>query len=144
MSTEALARRAVAWKEWRWISGMVNTGFGRCVDATDPYDMERDGDDVQLVRWTNRRGISDFVEPDGELPDLDDKPTLGAIAFGLLPEAWGHPGDVVNVRVVYGDGEWWLRVPGSEPGIMRTIALNIDDPDAFAEALVCALEKSPC
>lgn len=62
---EALARRAVACKAWRWTPGMLATGGGRIMYVSE---------------WENAT----------TLPDFTDRATLGCLE-GLVAEAWNAP-----------------------------------------------------
>ena len=72
---EALARRSVACKGWRWMRGMSNDQ-GQTIDCVDlipgkAYCGEWDADMTAL-------------------PDLTDPATLGCL-LALVREAWGDP-----------------------------------------------------
>ena len=85
----ALARRAVACKGWRWRPGMAYWWLDdrdRVAD-TEPGDLRRDG---------------------SLLPDLTDPATLGCI-LALVREAWGDPRLVV---IYHGEAAY----PGQSEG----------------------------
>ena len=132
---EALARRAVACRGWRWMPGMldqydrrvldVNTGRNLGIpvwwtDAVggDCYEMYEDPDRAR-IEW------SDAV------PVLSDAATLGCL-LALVREAWGDP--LTYMMAYY--GRWTLcsdRYEEIDPG----------DGATEAEALIAALEAAP-
>ena len=77
--TEALARRAVACKGWRWVPGMLGAGTGLRLDELTQH-------------W------------EAEIPDLSDPCTLGGLT-ALLAEAYGVTLD--DVHVVRTTGMVW-------------------------------------
>ena len=84
---EALARRAVASKRWRWMPGMVDTLGNRAnEDGWPSYSTIDYGatDIVEVVTWKVR-------PPRSALPNLTDPATLGCL-LALVREAWGDPG----------------------------------------------------
>lgn len=119
----ALARRAVACKVWRWMSGML------AVDTSpdSPRPPQRLG--------------QKFSQPaDGRewLPDLSDPATLGCIEHGLLPEAWG--GRIYGTPVLMSRGIGWIVIDAGGPFIPNE---GLGEGPDIATALVAALEAAP-
>jgi len=115
--TEALARRAVACKGWRWMPGMLAVATEVCGYAPPPQRLG------QL-----------FVEPSDSrtwFPDLTDPATLGCL-LALVLEAWGRPTAFLH----YYGGNWFFDPQQSEP-------TNHFSGRTEAEALVAALEAAP-
>jgi hypothetical protein len=113
-----LGRRAVACKDWRWMSGMA-TAEGHRVVLVD--------DDVLWMVY-NEEGkckpgcVEDFV------PDLSDAATMGGL-LALVREAHFTAGLVpLNMR----DDEWQVLLPDGY--VLGT---------SEAEALVAALKAAP-
>ena len=76
----ALARRAVACKEWRWLPGMADQ-FGRRVMQVYPNELG--------FKWSNL--LENNVVRDADaLPDLSDAATLGGL-MGLVRELYHAP-----------------------------------------------------
>lgn len=117
----ALARRAVACKNFRWMPGMLTNHGARCL-----------GRDL----WVDRgeRGIV-YADPnEGEVPDLTDSATLGCLLV-LVREAWNDPHASVWYDSAYWHSgnrwSWWAKEQSRV------------DYDTEAEALVAALEAAP-
>lgn len=66
---------------FRWLRGMSNTRGGVVYEG-----QEESGD---LMRWVGRRGVTDYVTPDDDRPDLDDPATCGCL-LALVCAAWGQ------------------------------------------------------
>ncbi len=124
---EALARRAVACRGWRWMSGMLTLSGERMLDDGWPeYDVLEYGSSgvAECVQWN-------LKPPPGALPDLTDAATLGCL-LALVREAWGDP--LTYMMAYY--GRWTLcsdRYEEIDPG----------DGATEAEALIAALEAAP-
>lgn len=111
----ALAKRLIACKGWRWMSGTRYTiwpGMTLRVPDTTP-----------------------FAAPNGALPDLTDPATLGCL-LPLVREAWGMP---TGITVSYSsdDGLWGVSWSGATHGGW------CGRGKTEAEALVAALEDAP-
>jgi hypothetical protein len=94
---EALARRAVACKRWRWMPGML-------------YKQRRCGVRPEAATAPIIQG--------GGLPDLTDPATLGCL-LALVREAWGGPTlglwcDFVKTIWIVGDYEGELATAPTE------------------------------
>jgi hypothetical protein len=78
----ALAKRAVACKHWRWMSGMLRGDGFRCtwVDE-DERELAAPTWCANGIEWKNSRTGSK------DLPDLTDPATLGCL-LALVREAW--------------------------------------------------------
>ena len=124
-STE-LARRAVACKAWRWMTGMADTKGHRI------YGIMHFGALVTVPHKASETAVLNLCDA---LPDLDDPATLGCL-LARVREAWCDPGIYARqasrrlciVWAVYSYGT------GS-----RTYAVA----DTEAEVLVAALEVAP-
>jgi hypothetical protein len=127
----ALARRAVACKGWRWLPGMrvewvgMSTGW-RMLSETQS--------------WYEREGCEDG-EPGGPnaLPDLTDPATLGCL-LALVREAWGEFGMETFVRHLVGG---MARSPCWVAQTRDRFGWNAYEGSSEAEALVHALEIAP-
>ena len=141
----ALARRAVACKGWRWMSGMAIEGltmtsthglivvpYGRVLDM-------RDDDGMQMVSVSeylyDDEGVPEYRWADlTHVPDITDPATLGCL-IALARELYKEP----RLAVVPNGAGWsvsrvWLRSPHDR--VAGVYALE-------AEALVAALEAAP-
>ena len=113
---DTLARRAVACKGWRWLSGMRVTAT---YDLNQPHASETwvaDDDTPEDIRtdagvlddagraWLVDDSGSDAMDSLGtSLPDLADPCTIGGLLH-LVREAWGMPELTLTGRP--GSGEW--------------------------------------
>ena len=79
---EALGRRAVACKGWRWMPGMLGAGTGLRLDEMTQH-------------W------------EAEIPDLSGPATMGCL-LELVREAWGDP--LAHVAPVAGGWRLWLEL----------------------------------
>jgi hypothetical protein len=118
---EALGKRAVACKGWRWLAGMRTDLRERVPEEDSPYDSHPDA-------WADA------------IPDLSDPATLGCL-LALVREAWGNP-----KLCVWTDGDvsmWEVKA-----GLAFKKAGPIEDrhfvsfADTEPEALVAALEAA--
>lgn len=115
-----LARRAVACKGWRWMSGMLDTSGGRFICYADCGE----------AAWVRRADDGCEWLPVAErLPDLEDPATLGCL-LALVREA--HQQSSLS-PVKIGRDRWCLADYG-------TTALDGDTEPAL---LVAALEAAP-
>jgi hypothetical protein len=80
----ALARRVVACKGWRWMSGML-TGHGRLFERRGLLILQNGAPWVCVPD-----GQSAWFEPVAALPDLTDPATLGCL-LALVRKAWRCP-----------------------------------------------------
>ena len=134
---EALARRAVACRGWRWMPGMQALGgvrvFAVMGDTFDGMDTDSEYLDAPTANL---------------LPDLTDPATLGCL-LALVGEAYGDPSLYVRLsdttRQSDGVRAWevlgWLdpsRSPDGRGGSWRGWGYASE-----AEALVAALEAAP-
>ena len=122
-AAEALARRAVACKHWRWMPGMrwqTSDDHGRLDDFQPEY------------MWC----------PDRALPDLTDPATLGCL-LALVREAWGC------VVVTSPDHDYDYNEAMQGPHIIgwrvvETVRwMTVGEGATEAEALIAALEATP-
>ena len=115
---EALARRAIACKGWRWMPGTLPLSW--------------DGED-----WTAEERLTDH-QPEGmrvsdkSVPDLTDPATLGCL-LALAREAWRDPKGSV----------YYLAPVETEPGWFAEFGAHDELYASEAEALVAALEAAP-
>lgn len=121
---QALARRAVACRHWRWLPGMRSVSPGGHSRRLDPPPNATG----LHPWWTWSEG-----ECEEGLPDLSDPCSLGGL-LALVRAAWGKPGiharrRGVGIWAVYAD-PWLKRKPFGRGG-------------TEAAALVAALEAAP-
>lgn len=114
---EALARRAVACKHWRWLPG------SRAMDG-----IRRLGGMSEII----------FV---GRLPDFDDPATLGCL-LALVREAWRIPSLACTHEGGW-DADWNTWTVRNPPGRGHGCAIASMGCASEAEALVVALEVAP-
>jgi hypothetical protein len=139
----ALARRAVACRGWRWIRGM-NTTTG------DTFIAFSDCDEAY---WLAHPDDPCEVEPiAGLLPDLTDPATLGCL-LALVRKAWRCPTVYVRQsttrRVSDGVIAWEVCDLYLDAEACRALGLSREGSvgswghGSEAEALVSALESAP-
>ncbi|NDB82937.1 MAG: hypothetical protein EB127_09390 [Alphaproteobacteria bacterium] len=126
---EALGRRAVACKHWRWMPGML---------AIMPED--RDG-----IARPERVLDDEWLPAMDSFPDLFDPATFGCL-LALVREAWGCP----IICVSHYAGKWWLDLLGDDAAYGLTVTDSIvsalatlDAAELEVAALVAALEAAP-
>lgn len=119
---EALARRAVACRHWRWMLGMTTQGGCRVL-RRDP--------DGYTIGYPVKIGHMTEVRRDA-LPDLSDPATLGCL-LALVREAWGDPCATSRAYCGY----WGVLRPDGDMSCWH-IARGATE----AEALVFALEAA--
>lgn len=128
----ALARRAVACKGWRWMSGMLDTSGGRFICYADCGE----------AAWVRRADDGCEWLPVAErLPDLTDPATLGCL-LALVREAWNDPG-IACVTSSYINGRYHRRVVDGHHHGSTFQTMSQATYSTEAEALVAALEASP-
>lgn len=123
LELEALGRRAVACKGWRWMPGMITVDgvriYGCGVGVIDGVDNDSEYLDYPVERL--------------DLPDLQDPATLGCL-LALVREA--RKSDRIHLQYVHyfaGAGRWECLE-----------RYNLYSGGATeAEALVAALESAP-
>ena len=142
--SEALARRAVACRHWRWAPGMLIKTVGGPTDRIAGIDSTYIHAWAESQQTENPRGMwiryrLDRMNKHG-VPDLSDPATLGCL-LALVREAWGIP-DLYAAPVEYVG-------PGPAPA-WRAWAVEGPDLHVYttsgkteAEALVAALEAAP-
>ena len=120
---QALARRAVACKGWRWMPGMRTVERGTKLQHTHRLGDARRANWPEEYDWPHSLGLC--------LPDLADPATLGCL-LALVREAWSFPH--AHCYTV-GARRWAVSINGGSEflGVWST----------EAEALVVALEAAP-
>ena len=131
---DALGRRAVACRAWKWAPGM------RGVLPDTPKWCGR----VMSVGGAGKPwwSVSELRGPwpKDALPDLSDAATLGCL-LALVREAWDEPELYVRSSR---DDESWIVCAADHEGRERLMVLRSDPYRASeAEALVVALEAAP-
>lgn len=147
---EALGRRAVACKSWRWMPGMVaihpdgsvsRVLFGRGYSFVGAYRRELKTKSPSWWQgWSGQVQHSQYgyagFEHCTPIPDLTDPATLGCL-LALVREVVGDPG-IGAIRqfvgTMNGGDMWELIGEGGELGTYH---------QTEAEALVAALEAAP-
>ena len=134
---EALGRRAVACKGWRWLPGMLAWEAGRDVRLVGDSDVRR----VQGVGMPLLMACPAY-EPDafvcGLLPDLSDPATLGAV-LALVREAWGPVFQVSPLVNKHGATRWtWYANDIAEDHPEHEGGLYMSEAEALLRALECA------
>jgi hypothetical protein len=127
---EALARRAVACRGWRWMPGMLTLSDERMLDDGWPeYDVLEYGSSgvAECVKWN-------LKPKKGALPDLTDPATLGCL-LALVREAWMDP----EAHPALG-GAGWILMSGESR--VADVVLCSPAGRTEAEALVAALEAA--
>lgn len=118
---EALGRRAVACKGWRWMHGMSNSRG----EVIDRVDVE-----------TGKAYYGEWDADMTALPDLTDPATVGCL-LALVRQTWGKPA----VTMFWGD--YWQVVYASKVEDGCADHEHLGNGDTEAEALVAALEDAP-
>jgi len=131
---EALARRAVACKGWRWMPGMLIADNGEGVRVSGICAEFLHGAAAETP--VNRHGPAwmRLRRDSAQVPVVDDPATLGCL-LALVREAWSEP----ILSVAWAGGRWYVV-----QRILRSVdALRWIDTATEAEALVAALEAAP-
>lgn len=123
-----VARRAVACRRWRWMSGMLSV-----MPGVDVGRVLLVGDWVH-VSWDSELPAA-LCGPGEILPDLTDPATLGCL-LALVREAWNDPRLRTEHDSTYGDSYGW-RVMGGDDDEKSSRCIT------EAWALVYALEAAP-
>lgn len=141
-----LARRAVACKGWRWMSGMRYR-----LHPTHPW-FRYDGEDCSDDDGNPIPQAPPNLQSHNAIPDLTDPATLGCL-LALVREAWRCPTVYVRQgttrRVSDGVIAWevcdlWLDAEACRAlGVDRQGSVGSWGHGSEAEALVAALEAAP-
>jgi hypothetical protein len=121
---EALARRVIDCKSWRWMPGIRSLGGWRFISV--------DTDKVEIVNHLYE--IINFHKIDlphiaSSLPDLSDPATLGCL-ISLIQEAYNK-----KIVISIGSGWWSIQTDYKD--------WDGDNTSSVLEALVLALEAAP-
>jgi hypothetical protein len=112
---------------FRWMRGMSNTAGGLAYEGVDRDDE----DGPAFVRWAARHRISDYMLPDGEVPDLNDPATIGCLLF-LAREAYDDP-----TLVPHSDGLLWVvTIYDYKTGTEMVVAEEYSEGEALAVAIL--------
>ena len=126
---EALARRAVACKGWRWMPGMLLHDIG----TSRIGRVHKSGRDwVVFFGLTSEARLRRDTTGIGLSPDLNDPATLGCL-LALVRDAWRDPKG----------SAYYLAPIESEPGWFAEFGAHAELYATEAEALVVALETAP-
>ena len=123
---EALARRAVACKHWRWLPGMLLVTKSDNTFRLVELDFDANG------RWEWKGQYSTPV------PDLRDPATLGCL-LALVREAW--PDATTNHANFFDEDRNIVARWAVHKGLAHDAGLYLYSTEA--EALVAALEAAP-
>lgn len=127
-STEALARRAVACRGWRWMQGMLIADNGAGVRFLWEDDRYLHGMAAEAS------GLWMRMNKDRErLPDLTDPATLGCL-LALVREAWSQP----SATTLAHRGRWYVVYEDTHASSWIAACMPTE-----AEALIAALEAAP-
>lgn len=135
--SEALARRAVACRHWRWAPGMLIKTVGGPTDRIAGIDSTYIHAWAESQQTENPRGMwiryrLDRMDKHG-VPDLSDPATVGAL-LALVREAWGDP--CLHVGLL--PARWGVWTSQNMP-LHECVGKALTE----AEALVAALEAAP-
>lgn len=133
----ALAKRAVACKGWRWMTGMLRGDGFRCtwVDE-DERELAAPTWCANGIEWKNGRTGSK------DLPDLTDPATLGCL-LALVREAWQDRGLAAVTAAYTHERGYQFRVVGGHHHGSAFMGMSLRSYGTEAEALVAALEAAP-
>lgn len=129
---EALARRAVACKRWRWIPGMLSDE-GRVVEINVHGLLV--GYTTGIILKSGAQGWPRAWEASASLrlPDLTDPATLGCL-LALVRKVWGDSQAFCATEADTAHIMWWVVRHGNESAMAGG--------RSEAEALVAALEAA--
>lgn len=136
---QALARRAVACRHWRWMPGMLciwpNGNSYRVGQVADVNGAD------SLPNYPSNGWGDEYPDRTLGHPDLDDPATLGCL-LALVREAWGD--EWLACKGDYSPhGSTWVVYSGKPHGRrFLTQVAGIRYPTE-AEALIAALEAAP-
>jgi hypothetical protein len=131
---EALGRRAVACKGWRWMPGMrlwcLTRGYGRIISLIGDRLLIEWERGHHRKTWTPKQANSQL------LPDLSDPATLGCL-LALVREAWDDDRVSSVANTVYGT-RMILMPDDAAPEGERLIGCSTTEAEALIEALKAA------